>query len=249
MKRVWSGLTDPGLVRSVNQDAYFIDPAGRFFIVADGMGGHAGGQEASNMAAQTIAQYLDQSWAEDLDAATVLTNAIEAANRAILQEQIAKPPLADMGTTVVVVMHWGDRWWRGHVGDSRIYRFHRGHLKQLTEDQTWVARAVLSGDMTEEQARLHPWRHVLMQCLGRMDLDQVEVYPFDFESGDMLLLCSDGLTEELPDDHIRAYLNEGLLLETTATHLVEAARKAGGRDNITVLLVQAIAQDDDTPTG
>ena len=238
MKRFWTGLTDPGLLRSVNQDAYLIDPDGRFFIVADGMGGHAGGQEASAMATKTVAQHLHDRWDSEVDSVQLLTTAIEGANNAIVDEQMAKPSLADMGTTVVVVMFRGDRWWRGHVGDSRIYRWHEEALEQLTADHTWVARAVLAGDMTQEQARLHPWRHVLMQCLGRPELESVEVYAFEVEPGDAMLLCSDGLTEELSDSNIAGRLASQHSLEDVAAELVAGAKAAGGRDNITVVLVQ-----------
>ena len=145
-----------------------------------------------------------------------------------------------MGTTAVVVMFREEQSWLAHVGDSRLYRFRGSHLEQITEDHTWVARAMKAGDLTPEQARMHPWRHVLSQCLGRKDLPKVEVQPIDVQPGDRLLLCTDGLTEELSDDLIQSSLRASLKGEEIAAHLVEAAKEKGGRDNITVVIVESL---------
>uniref|UniRef100_B8HRV8 Protein serine/threonine phosphatase n=1 Tax=Cyanothece sp. (strain PCC 7425 / ATCC 29141) TaxID=395961 RepID=B8HRV8_CYAP4 len=238
MKYLFAGLTDQGLLRSANQDAYHIDePEGRFFIVADGMGGHAGGQEASRLATQTIHKYLAEHWYAGLSPENLLQQAFLKANQVIVQEQLQHPERADMGTTAVAVILLEDgRTWCAHVGDSRLYRLRGSEFKQITEDHTWIAHAVKSGSLSPDQARNHPWRHVLAQCLGREDLQRIEVQPVDVQQGDRLLLCSDGLTEELTDPLIAIYLEEETC-EKAALHLVQAAKEKGGRDNITVVIV------------
>ncbi len=238
MKRLFTGLTDPGLVRSVNQDAWYNDPKGRFFIVADGMGGHAGGQEASRIACETIKDYLSSNWDTSESSQDLLNSALLKANQAILQDQRSHPERSDMGTTaVVVIFREDDQPWCGHVGDSRLYRLRGARLDQLTEDHTWVARALKLGELTPDQAKVHPYRHVLSQCLGREDLIQIDVHPFEVQPGDRLLLCSDGLTEELADNTIAASLKSIRVCEKAAAALVNAAKDKGGRDNITVVVI------------
>lgn len=238
MKCSFTGLTDPGLLRSVNQDDYYIDPDGRFFVVADGMGGHAGGQEASQLATEAIQAYLEKHWQSVIASDELLIKAICEANQAIIQDQQSHPERSDMGTTAVVVMFRQGQPLFAHVGDSRLYRLRNLTLEQITEDHTWVARAMKAGDITPEQARIHPWRHVLSQCLGRKDLQPIDVQPLNVQSGDRLLLCSDGLTEELSDEAIASYLHPNLSSDQAAAKLVEAAKEKGGRDNITVVIVE-----------
>jgi protein phosphatase len=237
MKRLFTGLTDPGLIRSVNQDAYYIDPDGRFFIVADGMGGHAGGQEASRIATEAIQRHLAAHWLTDESAAVLLETALLKANQAILQDQSSHPERSDMGTTAVVLIVRDEQFWCAHIGDSRLYRLRGPKIEQITEDHTWVAKAMKGGDITPEQARQHPWRHVLSQCLGREDLRQMDIQPVDVQTGDRLLLCSDGLTEELSDHSIASHLKSIRAAEKAAIALINAAKDKGGRDNITVVIV------------
>lgn len=237
--RVFSGLSDPGLLRTSNQDDYYIDPEGRFFIVADGMGGHAGGQEASRLATAAIKSFLDQHWQGQLATGQLLEQALHEANTAILSDQRRHPERADMGTTVVVVTFRDSdpQPWCAHVGDSRLYRL-RGHqLEQLTVDHTWIAKAIRAGEVTPAQSRSHPWRHVLSQCLGRDDLSEIDIQPIEVLSGDRLLLCSDGLTEELSDHLIASHLKSIRACEAAATALINSAKQRGGRDNITVVVV------------
>ncbi|MEA5575098.1 Stp1/IreP family PP2C-type Ser/Thr phosphatase [Anabaena sp. UHCC 0451] len=238
MKKNFTGSTDPGLIRSNNQDSYCIDPEGRFFIVADGMGGHAGGEEASRIATQEIQAYLLANWQSSQSAQELLEQALLAANTAILQDQQTHAERSDMGTTaVVVVFRDPEPPLCAHIGDSRLYRFRESQLKQITEDHTWIARAIQLGDLSVEEARLHPYRHVLSRCLGREDVHQVDVQPLDIKVGDCLLLCSDGLTEELVEQEIKSCLQDVPLLDKAAFSLVEAAKEHGGHDNITVVLV------------
>lgn len=237
MKCIFTGLTDPGLVRSVNQDAYYLDPEGRFFVVADGMGGHAGGQEASRIATHAICDHLNEHWADPDSSKVLLESALLKANQAILQDQSKHPERSDMGTTAVVVMFRGEQPWCAHIGDSRLYRLRGAKLDQITEDHTWVVRAMKLGDISPDQARIHPWRHILSKCLGREDLRQVDAQPVDVQANDRLLLCSDGLTEELSDHLIASHLKSIRACDKAATALVNAAKDRGGRDNITVVIV------------
>ncbi|MGF1492759.1 MAG: PP2C family protein-serine/threonine phosphatase [Microcoleaceae cyanobacterium] len=238
MKFSFAGLTDVGNVREVNQDAFYIDPEGRFFIVADGMGGHAGGQEASQIAAQTICDYLNEYWESAEPSPSLLKGAFLAANKAIVRDQKEHPERADMGTTAVAALfREPDQSWYANVGDSRLYRLRNDKLQQVSEDQTWVAQAVKRAALTPEEARFHPWRHVLSQCLGREDLSLIEIEELQAKVGDRLLLCSDGLTEELPDEVIYPLLSEAAEYEKIAGRLIDEAKAREGKDNITVVIV------------
>jgi protein phosphatase len=145
-----------------------------------------------------------------------------------------------MGTTLVVIIFRNGKTWRAHVGDSRLYRYCDGKLEQVTADHTWISQAIRAGEITPEDAKFHPWRHVLSQCLGRRDLfEGIEIELIEeIKSGDRFLLCSDGLTEEVPDKVICQYLEEIDNLEEVAQNLVQVAKDNGGSDNITVVLVQ-----------
>jgi serine/threonine protein phosphatase PrpC len=246
--RYFAGLSDPGLLRSSNQDDYYIDPEGRFFIVADGMGGHAGGQEASRLATSTIKAYLNRHWQDDCYTPTLLKQALDWANEAILDDQMSHPERADMGTTVVALVFRDSdpQPWCAHVGDSRLYRLRGHNLEQLTDDHTWIARAIREGELTVADARNHPWRHVLSQCLGREDLTQIDVQPVEVQEGDRLLICSDGLTEELSDHLIASHLKAIRACEAATQALVNSAKQRGGRDNITVVIVYVPTHGDHT---
>jgi PPM family protein phosphatase len=235
MKSLFTGLSDKGMVRSANQDAYHIDPDGRFFIVADGMGGHAGGEEASRIAIETAHTYLAQNWDNEPDTKNLLAQAVIAANDAIVADQEKNAARGDMGTTVVTILFRENMVWSAHVGDSRLYRLRDGKLTAITEDDTWVARAMKLGQLNADEARVHPLRHVLSHCLGRRDLRQINIQTQDIQSGDRILLCSDGLTEEVPHDEIAIHL-QAETEALAAQALVDAAKQHGGSDNITVII-------------
>ncbi len=235
MKSLFAGLSDKGVVRSANQDAYYIDPDGRFFIVADGMGGHAGGEEASRIAIETAHTYISQYWESEPDTKNLLVNALVASNDAIIADQEQNIQRSDMGTTVVLILFREDLVWSAHVGDSRLYRLRGDKLDAITEDDTWVARAMKLGQLNAEEAKTHPLRHVLSHCLGRRDLRQINIQTQDIAAGDRILLCSDGLTEEVPHDEIATHL-QAETIEQAAQALVDAAKEHGGSDNITVVI-------------
>ena len=239
MKCAFAGLTDPGLVRHYNQDNHYIDPDGRFFILADGMGGHAGGEEASQIATDVIKEYLSENWNSPIESYDLLEKSIYQANEGILEDQQRHPERGDMGTTLVVIIFRNNKTWRAHVGDSRLYRYYDGNLEQITADHTWISQAIRAGEITPEDAKFHPWRHVLSKCLGRRDLlEGIDIQVVeDIKAGDHFLLCSDGLTEEVPDKTICQCLEDKDNLEQVAHDLVQTAKDNGGSDNITVVLV------------
>jgi protein phosphatase len=201
------------------------------------MGGHAGGQEASRIAIEAISHHLTDHWNHPATSKQLLEDAILKANQAILKDQSAHPERADMGTTVVVVVFREQQNWCAHIGDSRLYRLRGSKLQQITEDHTWVSRALKLGEITSDQARIHPWRHILSKCLGREDLRQIDVQSFDLQENDRLMLCSDGLTEELSDHLIAFHLKSIRSCDRAAIALINAAKDKGGRDNITVIIV------------
>ncbi|NJN30784.1 MAG: serine/threonine-protein phosphatase [Synechococcales cyanobacterium RM1_1_8] len=250
MKLYFDGATDTGLVRSANQDAYYIDPEGRFFIVADGMGGHAGGEEASHLAARVVREYLEAQWQTSASSQSLLEAALLKANESIIEDQKEHPERADMGTTAVVMVFRSEQVgqepqpWCAHVGDSRLYRLRGAKLEQVTEDHTWVNKASKMGVITPDQIKTHPWRHVLSQCLGRPDLAEVAIQRLDVVPGDRLLLCSDGLTEEVSDHLIAELLKTVRACEKVTTKLIESAKEHGGRDNITVVAIATDIHDE-----
>lgn len=238
MKRVFVGLTDKGLVRSGNQDNHHVDQEGRFFILADGMGGHAGGEEASRIAVESIRDYLDSNWDAPIEPYDLLEKSIYHANEGILEDQNLHPERGDMGTTIVVVFVRNGETWRAHVGDSRLYRLRDSKLEQITQDHTWISQAIRAGEISPEDAKEHPWRHVLSQCLGRKDLyEGIDIEKMEVKQGDRYLLCSDGLTEEVPFDLIAKCLTENEELQLAGETLIQEAKNGGGSDNITVVLV------------
>jgi len=203
--------------------------------VADGMGGHVGGQEASRLATAAIERYITTHRDSDLASPVLLEQAVLAANTDVLANQQAHPQLADMGTTVVILMIRAGEFWCAHVGDSRLYLLRESGFFQITQDHTWVAQALEEGGLTAEELHQHPWRHVLSQCIGREGLLSVEAQKIKIEIDDRLLLCSDGLTEELSRDAIITNLQAASTCQEAVVQLVEAAKTQGGRDNITAV--------------
>ena len=237
MKRLFAGATDTGCVRTANQDSYYIDPEGRFFVVADGMGGHAGGEVASKIAVDTICAYLESLWNTEISPQQLMQDAINKANQAIVNDQAANLVRSDMGTTVVLLIFRDKQPWYCHIGDSRLYRFRGAKLEQISEDHTWIARAIQTGVVNPDEAKSHPWRHMLLQCLGREDLKSVTAREVEWKAGDRFLICSDGLTEELSDDRIAHQLKSLRNGQQAAQSLIDSAKLRGGRDNITVVII------------
>ena len=220
--------TDIGQVREGNEDAILIiDP---LYAVADGMGGHRGGEVASNLALQTV----EQMFAERQG---TLTEQVERANRAVFERSQSDRDVSGMGTTLTAALIEGGAVRLAHVGDSRAYLFRGGKLQLLTEDHTLVHRMVVEGEITETEAENHPHRSVLTRALGvegnvRVDETKVEVH-----DGDRLLLCTDGLTGMLSEDEIMSVLQDVRDPQEAVDRLVREANRAGGIDNITAVII------------
>ena len=230
-----AGLTDVGLVREENQDflAEFESPSGvRLLVVADGMGGHQGGSEASRLCVETLGDVFRRS---SEDAEPLLREAIAEANDRIHRTAASNLDLSGMGTTVVLLLLDGDRAWVAHVGDSRAYLMRDGSLRALTEDHTVVAALQKRGILTAEQAEKHPRKNELVRCVGFHQEASPEVTEVPVLPGDRFLLCSDGLSGQVAEDEIASVL-AGESPTDAAKTLVRAANAAGGRDNVTVLI-------------
>ena len=226
-------LTDVGKVRAVNQDALVVDEELCLYGVADGMGGHNGGETASAGARDGVIAAL-QGKEPSLDA---LRDAITAANAAIFQQQAADESLSGMGTTLSVIWMSEHFVYLGHVGDSRVYRFREGKLEQMTDDHSLVGELVRAGYLTPEQAENHPNKNVILRAVGTEEGIDIDLAVEERKPGDLWLICSDGLHGMVKDDKMEAILSVNTA-EAAANILMDAALAAGGRDNISVVLVQ-----------
>jgi serine/threonine protein phosphatase PrpC len=231
--------TDVGRARAGNEDSYF---CGRtVFAVADGLGGHQGGEVASAAAVEPLAALDGHEFADPGEAAEALTAGIRDGNMAILERAAGDPGLWGMGTTVTAAALAAERHLQlAHVGDSRAYLLRDGSLAQLTTDHTIVGELVRRGRLTPEQAAVHPERSILTRAVGldpRVPVDTPD--PLELHDGDQVLLCSDGLTEAVDDDRIAELLSAADDGDAACRSLIDAANAAGGPDNITVVLLRA----------
>jgi len=224
----YAAATDVGLVRSNNEDAFLTAPP--LFAVADGMGGHRAGEVASAGAIRT----LQKEAGHDTDS---LVAAVQSANRVVHAEAAANPDLSGMGTTITAMMTTHDSAQIVHVGDSRAYLLRDGRLRRLTQDHTVVDRLAREGKIPAAEVDRHPQRSVLERALGVSPEVDIDVQLLDVRPGDRLLLCTDGLTSMLDDDEIREILLTESDPETAAQALIDAALAAGGKDNVTAVIV------------
>lgn len=237
-----AAVTDRGRKRPSNEDAFGFSVEAGVYVVCDGMGGAAAGEIASTLAVDEILDQLlrrDQDGKEPLPAAA--EKAISAANQAIYSRAQRNHRLSGMGTTLVVMAAEERHVWVLNIGDSRCYRLRHGRLEQLTQDHSLVEEQVRMGRMTEHEAQRSPFRNVITRALGTQCQVTPDVFEFEAAPGDLFLLCSDGLTRELSDSSIESLLAHDLPLDSLTTRLVDAAKRAGGHDNITCLLVRADA--------
>ena len=226
-------LTDVGKVRAVNQDALIVDEGLQLYGVADGMGGHNGGETASAGARDGLIAAL-QGKAPSMEA---LRDGIIQVNAELFRQQAQDEKLTGMGTTLSVIWMSEHFVYLAHVGDSRIYRFREGKLEQMTDDHSLVGELMRAGYLTPEQAENHPNKNVILRAVGTESGIDVDLAAEERKQGDLWLICSDGLHGMVPDEKMTEMLTAHTL-EEAAKRLMDAALAAGGRDNISVVLVR-----------
>ncbi len=236
------GLTDVGKVRSNNQDTFDFceyDMNCCYAVVCDGMGGHAGGNIASETAVNAIRQTLSdayETFGRDRDICKLLELSLNKANDSVFARSIAEPDLKGMGTTAVISFYIDEAMYVAHVGDSRAYIFSDGRLTPVTRDHSVVQEMIDSGEISPEEAEKHPYRHVITRALGIINGVEVDSSKLDAYSGETVLLCSDGLTTMVSVEEIEAVLNNEKP-ENVCEKLVALANEHGGKDNITVVIM------------
>jgi serine/threonine protein phosphatase PrpC len=231
-----ASATDQGLVRGNNEDAFLIDDQRALFAVADGMGGHRGGEVASRTAIEALRAAIANG--------VPLHDAITRANAAVLTRAAGDDELTGMGTTITAVIAVGGRQLLiGHVGDSRAYLLHDGAMHRATDDHSLVEELVREGRLTPEQAESHPQRAIVTRALGVDDHVEVDLYTLDIETGDRVVLCSDGLTTMVRERDIERMARTETDPQRLAEALVRAANDAGGEDNTTVVVIDVLETD------
>ena len=231
------------MIRSGNEDNFTVDasPTRGIFIVADGMGGHAAGEVASEMAVRIVQREL--SPVRDLDGEDVVqmvATALKRANRAIHDRTLTETDKQGMGTTVSALLLAGTRYLIGQVGDSRVYLFRENSLTQLTKDHSYVQEQVDAGFLTPEQARYHPYSNVITRCVGAGNDVEPDIYRGEMRPGDLFLVASDGLTGMVEDRRLAQLLGSRAEPDRKVQSLIAEANGRGGLDNITAILVQVL---------
>jgi len=240
VKLVFAARTDVGMIRSGNEDNYAVDAntSRGIFIVADGMGGHAAGEVASEMAVQIVLRELKEiSDVTDGSVTKVLGESLRLANRAIHDRTITEVDKQGMGTTASVLVLADSRYLIGQVGDSRVYLLRDGALRQLTKDHSYVQEQVDLGNLTPEQARYHPYSNVITRCVGASPDVEPDLYAGEARTGDVFLVASDGLTGMVDDRRLAQLLMSRAEPERKVQALISEANGRGGLDNITAIVV------------
>lgn len=245
------GQTDVGRRRKLNEDNLLVDPKANLYAVCDGMGGHNAGEVASQIAIETLHAFIQKSQEEqDItwpygfeDSLSTdgnrLKTALKLANRKVYATADNREDLSGMGTTAVAALVTGNLLTLGSAGDSRCYLLRAGKLSQLTRDDSWVSAAAAEGILNAEEIERHPLKNVITKAVGAKDSIEIEVVERRLENGDLALICSDGLHSMINDEQIQSLLAApAASLQETAARLIDAANDAGGKDNVSVVLVR-----------
>ncbi len=243
-----AGLTDIGMKRSQNQDSLLILPEKNVFVVADGMGGHKGGEIASALAVEKIAEFFNKNEQKSDSTCKRVYSALESANRAIFTKSKEDITLNNMGTTTVLFYFEKKNLFIGHVGDSRGYLINQKGFWQLTEDHSLVQEKIKAGIINREQAKTDKQRHVLTRSVGVEENAEIDVYQHPIETGDVYLSCSDGLHGLVADTVIQEIVSKRLLVKKpekeaigkAVEELINLAKQNGGDDNVTVFIAQVM---------
>ncbi len=254
LKLRYAGNTHVGMKRSHNEDNLLILQEQNLYMVADGMGGHASGEVASEMAVQTVAEFFEETSADDdvtwpykMEKArryeeNRLAAGIKLANLRIYETASQNSAQRGMGTTIVAICFSGDSAYLGHVGDSRIYRLRGDEMTQVTEDHSLLNDYIKMKDLTEQEIENFPHKNVIVRALGMKETVQVDVRHDEPEEGDLYMLCSDGLNGMITDEKIREVMLEHRDdLEACCEELIQAANDGGGNDNVTVVCVEVVS--------
>ena len=235
--------TDVGRIRSGNEDNFFAEADDRrgVFVVADGMGGHAAGEVASEMAVTIVSRHLlGLSSVRDTGASQLVSKSLQEANRAIFDRMLAESDKQGMGTTASVMVLSDHGYLIGQIGDSRVYLYRDGTLVQITKDHSYVQEQVDAGLLTPEQARYHPYSNVITRCVGASDEVEADIHSGDVRVGDVFLLCSDGLTGMVDDRRLAQLLMARSGPGRIVDSLIAEANGRGGLDNITAIVIQVL---------
>lgn len=244
-----AGRTDVGTVRTNNEDSFAYDTSRGIFVVCDGMGGHAAGEHASRIAVESILDYFLQPrelvghvFEGVSERANALAGALQLANQAIRKEAAENPDRTGMGTTVVAVCVEGNLFSVAHIGDSRAYLLRSGMLQQLTLDHSLVTEQVNLGFVTAEEAANSDMQNVITRSLGIEDSAEPDLADHGLAEGDFLLLCCDGLSRYVPDKRMIEIIERAESLDAACEQLIETAKTLGSDDNITCILIRAVAE-------
>lgn len=233
-----AGKSDPGKIRPINEDSYILSsyPNGYLCLIADGMGGHAAGEVASKIAAEGFAQALQEETRPLSE--EIIDELVQKVNHAIYQKSKEDIALSGMGTTLSLAVIKDHTVFLAHIGDSRIYLWQKGKLRQLTKDHTLAAELLRLGEISEKQALTSSYRHMLTRSLGVDSQVKVDIETFALLPNDRLLLCTDGLYNYLTDRELTKYLSKNLPVTKLCEKLTAKALQEGGSDNITVLCIE-----------
>ena len=237
--------SDIGKARDMNQDYYYVSPIEsdiKLYILADGMGGYKGGEIASNLAVNCAKNYICNNWPkiekDKIEIMNLINSSIEYANMIVYEKSLEIEELHDMGTTLEVVILWNNKVFIGHVGDSRVYRIRKNVMRRLTTDHSYVEKLIKDGSITKDEAYHHPNKNMLLKALGCNNLVKPDVFYKGFLKGDILLMCSDGLTNMLKESEIYSVLLNNP--DKPEVALINEANRMGGIDNITAIIVDNV---------
>lgn len=246
------GLSDLGRVRKLNEDSFLVSDDLKLYLIADGMGGHAAGDVASSKSIEVIKGFIERTakdnaitWPFEMNPelapeANKLIAAVQIANKKIYEMSSTNPKLKGMGTTIAGLFIAEAKGYVVHVGDSRVYLMRNGKLKQITEDHSWVNEQVKDNVMTEDEAKQHRWKNVITRALGSEKEVKVDLREEDIVPEDIFLICSDGLSGIVERKTMESIIKKHIdNLSEAAEEMINYANKAGGVDNITVILVKA----------
>ena len=239
-------MTHVGQRRETNQDYMYTSETsvGRLpdlFLVADGMGGHAAGDYASRFTVEKIVEYVTES--EESEPVTVLGEAVRYANEHLLAEANADASKAGMGTTIVAAVVVGDKLYTANVGDSRLYVINQERITQITRDHSLVEEMVRLGEMDKEDAKVHPDKNIITRAIGAKDSVEVDFYEHRLKKGDIILMCTDGLSNMVEDEDMFDIVKGARDIVEAVHMLIEKANSNGGRDNIGVVMAEPLADE------